>query len=101
MLLGTQSYTFTPTGTRYQDYTFGPVTASAASQTVSFMAVPQSASTAATVMLDNVRVAGQHIHEMDAFFPQGQPQHLHHQVNDGQWVAAAAGRAVHPQDFAP
>ncbi len=56
MTPGTQTFPFTPTGTRYQDYTFGPVTATAASQTVSFMAVPQAASTAATVMLDNVRV---------------------------------------------
>ncbi len=101
MTPGTQTFPFTPSSTQYQDYTFGPVTASAASQTIGFMAVPQASSTAATAMLDNVRVAGQHIHEMDAFFPQGQPQHLHHQVNDGQWVAAAASRAVHPQDFAP
>jgi len=56
MLLGGQTFPFTPSGTQYQDYTFGPVTATAASQTVSFMAVPQAASTAATVMLDNVRV---------------------------------------------
>ena len=54
--LGGQTYMFTPSGTQYQDYTFGPVTATAASQTVSFMAVPQSASVAATAMLDNVRV---------------------------------------------
>jgi len=53
---GSQTFPFTPSGTQYQDYTFGPVTATAASQTVSFMAVPQAASTAATVMLDNVRV---------------------------------------------
>ncbi len=56
MTPGTQTFQFTPSGTRYQDYTFGPVTATAASQSVGFMAVAQSASTAATVMLDNVRV---------------------------------------------
>lgn len=56
MTPGTQTFMFTPSGTQYQDYTFGPVTASAASQTVGFMAVPQSASTAATAMLDNVRL---------------------------------------------
>jgi len=56
MTPGAQTFPFTPSGTQYQDYTFGPVTATAASQTVSFMAVPQSASVAATAMLDNVRV---------------------------------------------
>jgi len=54
--LGGQTFQFTPSSTHYQDYTFGPVTATAASQTVGFMAVPQSSSVAATVMLDNVRV---------------------------------------------
>jgi len=54
--LGGQTFMFTPNGTQYQDYTFGPVTAAAASQTVGFMAVPQSSSVAATAMLDNVRV---------------------------------------------
>jgi len=56
MTPGAQTFPFTPSGTHYQDYTFGPVTATAASQTVSFMAVPQSPSVAATAMLDNVRV---------------------------------------------
>ena len=54
--LGGQTFQFTPSGTQYQDYTFGPVTASAASQSLGFMAVPQSPSVAATAMLDNVRV---------------------------------------------
>ncbi len=56
MPLSAQTFLFTPSSTQYQDYTFGPVTASAASQTLGFMAVPQAASVAATAMLDNVRV---------------------------------------------
>jgi hypothetical protein len=54
--LGPQSYTFTPSGTSYQDYTFGPVTANGTSQLVSFTAVTQPSTVAATAMLDNVRV---------------------------------------------
>ena len=56
MTPGAQTFLFTPSGTQYQDYTFGPVTATAASQSVGFMAVPQSSSVAAAAMLDNVRV---------------------------------------------
>jgi len=53
---GGQTFLFTPSGTQYQDYTFGPVTADAASQSVGFATVTQSTSVNAVAMLDNVRV---------------------------------------------
>ncbi len=53
---GGQTFLFTPSGTQYQDYTFGPVTATAASQSVGFATVTQSTSVNAVAMLDNVRV---------------------------------------------
>ena len=55
MTLGGQSYQFTPGGTQYQDYTIGPFTGTADSQTLQFKGVAQTSSTVATAMLDNVR----------------------------------------------